>query len=88
MLEMCLTYTLGADDDEADMDNDLYTIDPAKGPRSWWDLRNTLNAEATPAPGGTDRVPGDDSEGLQHKVTVIARDPHVEETLAPGAGYG
>ena len=55
-----LTYTLGADD-EANMDNNLYTIDPATG-QIMVGPRTTLNAEATPpGPGGTDRVPsGDD----------------------------
>ena len=48
-----LTYTLGADD-ETDMDNALYIIDPATG-QIMVGPRTTLNAEATSGPGATDR---------------------------------
>ena len=76
-----LTYTLAAAADSND--NGLYTIDPATG-QIMVGPRTTLNAEATSGPGGIDRVTsGDDAEGLQHQVTVIARDPHVVGTLVP-----
>ena len=76
-----LTYTLGPN---TDLDNNLYTIDPATG-QIMVGPRTTLNAEATSGPGGTDRDTAND-DGLQHQVTVIARDPHVVAALAPGDG--